>query len=92
MIKNHNYLMHRKNQDRLIEEYRRSLNYKESKLLNDNETYGIQTPFDEYDAQRLQYQWKIHQNSSCKQANIDFKKVNKHYVSCEDRKVLIIFI
>lgn len=76
----------------MIDDYRRSMeyvNHKESKLLNDNDTYGIQTPFDEYGSQKLQYQWKTHQNSSPRQANVDFKKVNKHYMSVEDRKVFI---
>jgi len=55
--------MHCKKQDRLVENYRKSMEYvnqKENKLLRDKDTYGIQTPFDEFGSQRLQYEWKVH--------------------------------
>jgi len=58
MIKNHNYLMHINKQDRLVDNYKRSLHYvnhKENKLLNDHDIYGIHTPFDQFGAQKLQY-------------------------------------
>ena len=50
--------MHINKQDRLVDNYKRSLHYvnhKENKLLNDHDIYGIHTPFDQFGAQKLQY-------------------------------------
>ena len=85
--------MHCKKQDRLVENYRKSMEYvnqKENKLLRDKDTYGIQTPFDEFGSQRLQYEWKVHQNCSPRSLNVDFKKVNKQYLAGEQRKVILL--